>query len=51
MLNICFYILTNDCKNDFKGGLLVLALKLHPLYLLGTSASVVHSIGHFGNGK
>lgn len=48
VLSICFYMLTHDCKNCFKQGLLALTLKLHPLYLLSFSA---RGIGNFSEGK
>lgn len=48
MLSVCFYMLTHDCKNYFKQGLLALTLKLLPLYLL---SSCVRGIGNFAEGK
>lgn len=48
VLSVCFYMLTHDCKNYFKQGLLALTLKLLPLYLL---SSFVRGIGNFAEGK
>lgn len=48
VLSICFYTLTDDCKNYFKQDLLALTLKLRPLYLL---SSFAHGIGNFAEGK
>lgn len=51
MLEICFYLLANGSKNDFKGVLPVLPLTLHPLFLLGTSVPVVYGVARFASGK
>lgn len=51
VLEICSYLLANGSKNDFKGVLPVLPLKLHLLFILGTSVPVVCGVARFANGK